>query len=305
MELIMGLFNFLKRGTKNKALFTGLDHSGKSTIISFLQEGRFVEHVPTMGKDLTEMEVQGVRINFFDMGGQSHFRQMWLGEMDNTKCVVYVIDKSDTTRFKEAKHELGKILPILKKKQIKLLIFANKHDLAPEVDLGQIITEFDLANISNFEIVEVSAKTGYGMTDAFVKFYSILTGQIIRKSVVASAISIYSEGGVPLTVQSGGNEEDFNKNIIEGGFLSAITAFAKTKIKNSSVKFESQEDGTYIILRSENLIGALLWKEDLQIPINVSEEALKELMDHLETLQVYKHEEEISHLVQQYCTNLM
>ena len=65
------------------------------------------------------------------------------------------------------------------------------------------------------------------------------------------------------------------------------------------------EDGTYIILRSENLIGALLWKEDLQIPINVSEEALKELMDHLETLQVYKHEEEISHLVQPYCTNLM
>ncbi|MHA1476274.1 MAG: ADP-ribosylation factor-like protein, partial [Promethearchaeota archaeon] len=39
----------MKRKTKNKSIFCGLDSSGKSTIISFLQEGRFVEHVPTMG----------------------------------------------------------------------------------------------------------------------------------------------------------------------------------------------------------------------------------------------------------------
>jgi small GTP-binding protein len=301
----MGLFNFLKRSVKNKAMFTGLDNSGKSTIISFLQEGRFVEHVPTMGKDLTEMEVQGAKITFFDMGGQSHFRQMWLGEMDNTKCVVFVIDMSDSKRLPEAKEELKKLLPIIIKKKVKLLIFANKHDIKlPDINLGTIIQDFDLDKIDNFEIVEISAKTGYGMTDAFVKFYSILTGQVIKKSVVASAISIYNEGGIPLTIQAS-NDEEFNAKVLEGGFLAAITAFAKTKIFNSSVKFESEDDGTYIILRSENLIGALLWKKDLNIPINVSEEALKELMAHLETLQVYKSIDTITPIVQQYCTNLM
>ncbi|MHA1764817.1 MAG: ADP-ribosylation factor-like protein [Promethearchaeota archaeon] len=300
----MGIFSFMTRKVKNKSIFCGLDSSGKSTIISFLQEGRFVEHVPTMGKDMTEMEVQGIRLNLFDMGGQSHFRQMWLGELDNTKCVVFVIDKADPARFPEAKAELEKLLPVIEKKKIKLLIFANKHDISKDVPLSKIISDFELDKLSNFELLEISAKTGYGMTDAFVKFYSILTGQVIKKNAVASAISIYSNGGIPLITQAK-NEAEVDKNILEGGFLSAITAFAEMKVNNSVIKFESENNGTFLILKSQNFIGALLWNDQLDIPMDVSEEALKELLNHLESIQVYKKPEEVPDVVEQYVTNMM
>ncbi len=299
----MGIFSFLRK-TKNKSIFCGLDSSGKSTIISFLQEGHFVEHVPTMGKNMSEMEVQGIRMTFFDMGGQSAFRKMWLGELDDTKCVVFVIDKADSGRYAEAKAELDKMLPVIQKKNIKLRIFANKHDLAPNVSLSSLIEVFELDKISNFEIVEISAKTGYGMTDAFIRFYSILTGQKIKKNSVAKAISIYSTQGTPLTVQAK-DEDSIKSTQFEGGFLSAITAFAETKIHSSCVKFESPQNGTFLILKSENFIGALLWNDALEIPMNVSEEALKELLDHLESTKVYKEPKDVPLIVEQYCTNIL
>ncbi len=300
----MGIFHFLTRKTKNKSIFCGLDSSGKSTIISFLREGKFVEHVPTMGKDMTEMEVQGIRLNLFDMGGQSHFRQMWLGELDDTKCVVFVVDKSDPGRFAEAKAELAKLLPVISKKKIKLLIFANKHDISKDVQLSQLINEFELEKLPNFELLEISAKTGFGMTDAFIKFYSILTGQVIKKNAVASAISIYSNGGIPLITQAK-NDDEFDKNILEGGFLSAITAFAEMKVNNSCIKFESKDNGTFLILKSQNFIGALLWNDKLNITMDTSEGALKELLDHLEAIGVYKQPEKVPDVVEQYVTNMM
>ncbi|MEX2684383.1 MAG: ADP-ribosylation factor-like protein, partial [Candidatus Sigynarchaeota archaeon] len=40
----MSLFSIFKRKTDAKAVFIGLDSAGKSTIIDFLREGRFINH---------------------------------------------------------------------------------------------------------------------------------------------------------------------------------------------------------------------------------------------------------------------
>ncbi len=197
-----------------------------------------------------------------------------------------------------------KLLPVIQKENIKLLIFANKHDIASDVSLSSIIETFELDKISNFEIVEISAKTGYGMTDAFIRFYSILTGQTIKKNSVAKSISIYNNQGTPLTVQLK-DDDDIKSTQFEGGFLSAITAFAETKIHNSCVKFQSEENVTFLILKTENFIGALLWNDALEIPIDVSEEALQELLDHLESSKVYQAPESVPLMVEQYCTNIL
>ena len=100
----MGIFDAIKRKTDYKAVFLGLDSSGKSTIISFLQTGRFVEHVPTMGKKMSEIDVCGARLSLFDMGGQRDFRDLWLGEVKTARCVVFVIDRSNPERFSEAEN---------------------------------------------------------------------------------------------------------------------------------------------------------------------------------------------------------
>ncbi len=57
-----------------KVVICGLDNAGKSTMVSFLQQGTFIEHTPTMGKDQTTIEVQGIRMNLIDMGRQKLIR---------------------------------------------------------------------------------------------------------------------------------------------------------------------------------------------------------------------------------------
>jgi len=76
----MGIKDILKRvfTKEKKIVITGLDSAGKTTMISFLQNGTFMEHAPTMGKELSQIEVQGIRINVMDMGGQKDF--IWVGK---------------------------------------------------------------------------------------------------------------------------------------------------------------------------------------------------------------------------------
>lgn len=297
----MGLFDRIRRKTNLKTIICGLDNSGKTTIVNFLKEGRFVPTTPTMGKEKQEIIVAGTKLELFDMGGQSSFRALWLGELKDSKCVLWVIDRSDLNRIQESRREFEKILPIAEKNKVKILIAANKVD-KPGMEIKDIIDIFELHKVDNFEIMEVSAMTGKGMVDLFTKFYSILTGKVIKKSVVAKAITVYDHSGIPLVMNS--NDEQVDQQILEGGFLSAITAFANMKMANTNIKFESQENGTFVIMRSNHYIGALLWTSDLDTPLDYSEEALKDLLEHLEnTSNGEKQDVELK--VAHYATNLM
>ena len=77
----MTLKDIIKRvfTKEKKVVLCGLDSAGKTTMVTFLQSGTFIEHTPTMGKELNTMEVQGVRINIMDMGGQTDFRGLNTG----------------------------------------------------------------------------------------------------------------------------------------------------------------------------------------------------------------------------------
>ncbi|MHA1793844.1 MAG: ADP-ribosylation factor-like protein, partial [Promethearchaeota archaeon] len=286
----------------------GLDSSGKSTIISFLQEGKFVEHTPTMGKKKLNLEVNGVKLSLFDMGGQEDFRQLWIGELKTAKCIVFVIDKAAPNRFREAKKELDKILPTIKDMGINLLILANKHDLPNAVPLGTIIDKFNLTDLDNFEIMEISAKTGYGMADAFAKFFTLLTGEKIKRNKFTNAISVYNSGGVPI-ISHLDDTANIERKAIEGGFLVAITQFANIKLSDDQsiniISFESEENGTFLVAKTKHYIGSLLWHEDLKVTIEQSKNALKDLLEHLENNCKHDDPENVAFHVEHYITNLL
>jgi small GTP-binding protein len=307
----MGIFNFLKkdRVLKNKAIFCGLDNSGKSTIIPFIKEGRFVQHTPTMGKNKEDLIIKGTRLALVDLGGQTHFRKMWLGELArDTKVVAFVVDRSAPERFEEAKAELTKMIPIIKSAGLKFFLFANKSDKPNAVPISEIYEIFALTELDSFEILEISAKTGYGIVNAFVKFYSALTGDEIKRNAVAKAISIYNTGGIPIITESQTMEE-INEKALEGGFLSAVTHFAKNKMGGNAIKFETDTGDTFIVRKSDNFIGALLWNHTLPVPIDESEDALKELLNHLETCMPGANDpnqtEQVKYFLQQYATNMI
>ncbi len=298
----MGVKNILKRifTKEKKVVITGLDSSGKTTLVSFLQNGTFIEHTPTMGKELTTMEVQGIRINIMDMGGQKDFRELWLHEMSDAECVIFMIDAYARERFNEAKDELWKLSSVLKKKA--LIILANKCDLQPIAQISEIIEALNLSKVSSFEILPISCKTGYGIVPAFMKIYYKLTGKQLTKKLNIRGITVFNQGGIPLTSSD-------NQQILQGGLFSAINSFVQESF-NSELNQLKMGENLIIFKRSKHLLGSIIVNETDNVNLKEAEEGLNELLCHLEHMCPELEEEEldqlkIEYLVKQYASNLL
>ena len=298
----MGVRNILEKlfAKEKKIVICGLDNAGKSTLVSFLQKGTFVKHTPTMGKELTKLEVQGVPINLMDMGGQKDFRDMWLGELSNASCVIFMIDAYARERFNEAKNELWKLSSVFKKKP--LIVLTNKNDMNPVASMGDIIKALDLHKIDTFEIIPISCKTGFGIVPAFTKIYYKLTGKRLGNAATPKALTVFDRGGVPLTSSS-------NQDILHGGLFAAITQYAKESF-NSELNQIRLEGNIIIFKRTNHLMGSIVLREEDSDNIKEAEIGLSELLSHLEHMcpeleQEQLDAEKIEYLVQQYSSNLM
>jgi small GTP-binding protein len=301
----MGLKDFLKRIflKDKKVVICGLDKAGKTTIVSFLKTGTFKDHTPTMGKEKSSIEVQGIRMDLIDLGGQKDFRKLWLGESSDAQCIIFMIDAHDVARFEEAKTELWKLFPIIKKKP--LIILANKCDLKPVASIGEIITSLNLGKLPSFEIMPISCKTGFGMVDAFSKIYQKLTGKELAKRFTPKALAIYDHGGKPITTKEGNCSE---VDILRGGLFAALTAFAKESFK-AELNQLKLEGHTVLFHKTEHLMGSIIMEESESLNLAEAENCLRELLDHLENMCPELNQNRLDHkkikfLVQDYATNI-
>jgi len=130
-----------------------------------------------------------------------------------------------------------------------------------------------------------------------VIIYPVLTDHQTRKNSVANE-------GTPLTVQSK-NDDGIKSTRLEGGFLVAITSFGEQKIQSSCIKFESEENGTFLILKTQNFIGSFLWNNDSELLIEDSEETLEEILSHLESIKAFREPDMVQFIVDQYYTNIL
>ena len=298
----MGIKDILKRvfTKEKKIVITGLDSAGKTTMISFLQNGTFMEHAPTMGKEMTQIEVQGIRINVMDMGGQKDFRSLWIGEASTAECVIFMIDANARERFNEARDELWKLSSIFKKKP--LIILANKYDLQPVASIGEIIEALNLKDLPSFEVLPISCKTGYGIVKAFMKIYYKLTGKQLTQKTNLRAITVFDQGGIPLTSSS-------NEDILQGGLFTAIHNFVKESFNS---ELDQLKMGGHLILfkRSKHLMGSIVVNESDAIDIKEVESGLNDLLLHLEHMCPELEKDQldsakIEYLVEQYASNLL
>ncbi|MHA2007232.1 MAG: ADP-ribosylation factor-like protein [Promethearchaeota archaeon] len=298
----MGIRSILRKifTKEKKIVICGLDNSGKTSLVSFLQTGTFIEHTPTMGKELTKLQVQGININLMDMGGQRDFRDLWLGELSTAECVIFMIDAYARERFSEAKDELWKLSSVFKTKP--LVVLTNKMDLKPVASIPVILKALELYKIDSFEILPISCKTGYGIVPAFTKIYYKLTGKQLVNKVVPKALTIFDKGGIPLTSTS-------NEDILQGGLFAAITTFVKESFQSelNQIKFE---DNIIIFKRTKHLMGSIILNQRDAVNNDEAEAGLEELLTHLENMCPELEEDrlerdKIEYLVKEYSTNIM
>jgi len=96
-------------------------------------------------------------------------RGLWRHYFLNTKAVIFVIDCNDTTRLREAKEELWKVLESPELTNAVLLVFANKQDLPGAVSADETAQALELQSLSpgRWYVQSATAITGQGLEEGF------------------------------------------------------------------------------------------------------------------------------------------
>ncbi|XP_052886943.1 uncharacterized protein LOC108480303 [Gossypium arboreum] len=75
-----------------------------------LQMGEVVSTIPTIGFNVETVQYNNIKLQVWDLGGQTSMRPYWRCYFPNTQAIIYVVDSSDTDRVGIAKEELYAIL---------------------------------------------------------------------------------------------------------------------------------------------------------------------------------------------------
>ncbi len=145
----------------------GLNKVGKTTLVEYLREKKFIPQSPTIGVSITQIIFANLTMEFTDVGGQKQFRQMWEEHLKQPHVLVYVIDASDRDedRVQDGRYELHKLLKNPKATGIPLLVLLNKVDVATRMQKPVVEKKFALDSIKDREmaVYEVSAMTGQNL----------------------------------------------------------------------------------------------------------------------------------------------
>ena len=124
----MVLFNkFLRRN--KKVVILGLDNAGKTSLIPYLQNSKYLKLDPEIEKEQSVLKIHGQKVNIVALSGKGRLRDLWLNEASKADLIIFVIDAQSPERFNEARDELWKLISHLSNKPF--MILANKFDHQP------------------------------------------------------------------------------------------------------------------------------------------------------------------------------
>lgn len=118
----------------------------------------------TVGLNIGQIDVEGVTLSFWDLGGQQELQSLWDKYYEESHGLIYVIDSNDRERMQESKIIFDTMIGSDHLKGIPLLILANKQDLPECMGVREIKPVFqqagDLIGRRDCLIMPVSALTG-------------------------------------------------------------------------------------------------------------------------------------------------
>ncbi|MEX2680960.1 MAG: ADP-ribosylation factor-like protein [Candidatus Sigynarchaeota archaeon] len=162
---------------KKLSLFVfGLDRAGKTTLLDYLKQGKYLEHSPTLGIEVTSIVLGRIKFQFSDLGGQVAFRSTWMNHWADPDLLVFMIDAADASRFPEAKAALWSILDKPEAKGKPLLVISNKVDLPDARSIETVKNALGLASITGRDVgvTEVSVKENKNMDKVLAFLASIV-----------------------------------------------------------------------------------------------------------------------------------
>ncbi|CAB4066899.1 ARFRP1 [Lepeophtheirus salmonis] len=141
-SLINGAYKYLTEKDEYYVLILGLDNAGKTTFLESAKAKFSLDRkkksvfkinpakiTTTVGLNIGRIEVNSVRLNFWDLGGQSELQSLWDKYYAECHAIIYTIDSNDRERISESKVSFDSMISNENLKGVPLLVLANKQDL--------------------------------------------------------------------------------------------------------------------------------------------------------------------------------
>lgn len=135
-SLFSGLWKYIFQKEEYCILILGLDNAGKTTLLENVKrkfgydyKGMPFDKInPTVGMNVGRIDIEGVRLIFWDLGGQQDLQSLWDKYYSDSHGVLYLIDSSDKTRLNEAFAVLENTFLNDNLDDVPLLVLGNKQD---------------------------------------------------------------------------------------------------------------------------------------------------------------------------------
>ena len=135
--LLSGLYRAITQKEEFSVLILGLDNAGKTTFLesaktTFTKDYRGVNPskiTATVGLNIGNITVDGVVLNFWDLGGQEELQALWDKYYAECHAVIYTVDSNDRERMQESKKSFDAMISNENLMGVPLLVLANKQDL--------------------------------------------------------------------------------------------------------------------------------------------------------------------------------
>jgi ADP-ribosylation factor related protein 1 len=162
--LLSGLYKYVTQKDEYFILILGLDNSGKSTYLEqvktkFCNDYKMMNPAKitsTVGCNIGRVDINHVRLNFWDLGGQEELQSLWDKYYAESHAIIYMIDSCDRERLEESWVAFDKMIGNEQLAGLPLLVACNKQDLDDCMTVPEIKRVFNKSanNMGNFFFIK-------------------------------------------------------------------------------------------------------------------------------------------------------
>lgn len=175
--LLHGFYKYMVQKDEYCVLILGLDNAGKTTYLEatktkFSKKYKAMNPnriTTTVGLNIGKIDVDGVSLNFWDLGGQQELQSLWDKYYAECHAVIYIVDSSDRERISESKETFDRMIASEHLSGVPLLVLANKQDIPDCMGVHTVKPIFNqnahLIGARDIMLMAISALNGDGVDE--------------------------------------------------------------------------------------------------------------------------------------------